>query len=394
MLHSARTSTRLKLAAALLITIEAGGLSAQETEHGPRTRDLSYTLARSGYFFVNGEYVDREAGQIMARQMYVSFKIPQRVTQAYPIVMIHGGAQTGTNFEGTPDGRHGWADYFASRGFEVYVVDQPGRGRSAYHEEVYGPATAIGTEFIEQRFTAPEDFNLWPQAKRHTRWPGTGHVGDPFFDQFYSSQVPFIADAALTQELNQEAGAALLDSIGPAVIVTHSQSGPFGWLIADARPELVKAIVAIEPGGPPFHDVAFLGPPDWFADGPLSRPWGVTTIPITYEPAVTDPAQLNFALEDEPESPDLVRCRLQTEPARQLPKLHGIPIVIIAGEASYHAAYDHCTARYLEQAGVDNDFVRLEEVGITGHGHMMMLEKNNLRIARFIKDWLGDNVGN
>jgi pimeloyl-ACP methyl ester carboxylesterase len=45
-----------------------------------------------------------------------------------------------------------------------------------------------------------------------------------------------------------------LDRIGPAIILTHSQSGPFGWLIADARPNLVKAIVALEPSGPPFED--------------------------------------------------------------------------------------------------------------------------------------------
>ncbi len=56
--------------------------------------------------------------------------------------------------------------------------------------------------------------------------------------------------------------------------------------------------------------------------------------------------------------------------------------MIVAAEASYHAAYDHCTAKYLEQAGVRNTFIRLEERGIRGNGHMVMLEKNNLRVAR------------
>jgi pimeloyl-ACP methyl ester carboxylesterase len=36
---------------------------------------------------------------------------------------------------------------------------------------------------------------------------------------------------------------------GPAILLTHSQSGTFGWLVADARPALVKAIVALEPSG-------------------------------------------------------------------------------------------------------------------------------------------------
>ena len=58
---------------------------------------------------------------------------------------------------------------------------------------------------------------------------------------------------------------------------------------------------------------------------------------------------------------------------------------ILAVEASYHAIYDHCTSKYLAQAGVANTFVQLADVGIRGNGHMLMLEKNNLEIARFIE---------
>jgi len=36
--------------------------------------------------------------------------------------------------------------------------------------------------------------------------------------------------------------------------------------------------------------------------------------------------------------------------------------------------------------------VRLEGVGITGNGHMMMLEKNNLDISAFMAQWLRENV--
>ena len=69
--------------------------------------------------------------------------------------------------------------------------------------------------------------------------------------------MPYLADGAETQRLNQQAVAPLLDRIGPAIILTHSQSGPFGWLIADARPKLVKAVVAVEPAGPPLENAAF-----------------------------------------------------------------------------------------------------------------------------------------
>jgi hypothetical protein len=49
---------------------------------------------------------------------------------------------------------------------------------------------------------------------------------------------------------------------------------------------------------------------------------------------------------DKSEGPDLVQCWRQTEPARQLPTLKGVPILIVTSEAGYHAPYDHCTSEY------------------------------------------------
>jgi pimeloyl-ACP methyl ester carboxylesterase len=166
----------------------------------------------------------------MEGSMYVEHFKPVEVRHPYPVVMIHGGGQTGTNFTGTPDGRRGWAHDFLRAGYEVYVVDQPGRARSGQFEDAYGPVSRNATSRIEQRFTAPRDFKLWPQAERHTQWPGSGRKGDPVFDQFYASQVASISSGDKIEELNQAAGAALLDRIGPAVVMVHSQSGPFGWL--------------------------------------------------------------------------------------------------------------------------------------------------------------------
>jgi hypothetical protein len=45
----------------------------------------------------------------MSGQMYVEYQIPEVVTHPYPIVMIHGAAQTGSNLIATPDGQPGWA---------------------------------------------------------------------------------------------------------------------------------------------------------------------------------------------------------------------------------------------------------------------------------------------
>jgi hypothetical protein len=55
--------------------------------------------------------------------------------------------------------------------------------------------------------------------------------------------------------------------------------------------------------------------------------------------------------------------------------------------------YDHCTASYLQQAGVDAEFVRLADKGLRGNGHLIMLEKNSLEIACFVDAWLTAKVG-
>jgi pimeloyl-ACP methyl ester carboxylesterase len=189
----------------------------------------------------------------------------------------------------------------------------------------------------------------------------------------------------VTQQRNQDAAAALLDKIGPAIVLTHSQSGPFGWLIADARPKLVKGVIAVEPAGPPF-EAQIIGTGK-------ARPYGVTDIALTYDPPVKDPAaDLVAVQEDKADGPDLYKCWMQKAPARQLTNLKGIPAVVIAAEASYHRLYDHCTAKYLTQAGMKTEWMPLDSKGIHGNGHMVMIEKNNLAIAKVIDDWVRKNV--
>jgi hypothetical protein len=41
---------------------------------------------------------------------------------------------------------------------------------------------------------------------------------------------------------------------------------------------------------------------------------------------------------------------------------------------------------------VQTDLVRLEDVGISGNSHIMMLEKNSDDIIRFIGGWIQKNV--
>ena len=227
-------------------------------------------------------------------QMYVEMRIPAKQTHPFPIVMVHGGTRTGTTLTGTPDGRESWAQYFVRRGYAVYVVDQPGRGRSGYLTEAYGPQSLADGESGQRRYLQQEKFKLWPQAHLHTQWPGSGAPDDPVTIQMIGSYVPEIKTSPSRSCSTATPWWRSLDKIGPSIILVHSQAGAFAWPIADARPELVKAIVGVEPNGPPVHGVELVGAPEWFKDGPVALPYGVTAVPLTYAPAVKDASELNF----------------------------------------------------------------------------------------------------
>ena len=355
---------------------------------GAASSDPPLELARDGYFYVNAKTTTVDGKTFVTDQMYVEQRIPARQTHPYPIVMVHGGTMSGVNFTGTPDGREGWAQYFVRQGYAVYVVDQPGRGRSGYLPATYGPARNVESTNSRARFVAQEKSKLWPQAALHTQWPGSGEPDDPAAQQVAASQLPAIESFEKQQFLNRDALIALFERIGPGILLVHSQAGAFGWPVADARPDLIKAILAIEPNGPPAHGVEFVGAPTWFKEGPLSLKYGITSVPLNYMPAVTSPSDLAFVKDQKADAPDKVVCWQQKAPARQLPNLQKMPILVLSAEASYHAPYDHCTVRYLEQAGVKPSVIRLADVGIHGNSHVMMLEKNNKEIAAVIAQWL------
>jgi pimeloyl-ACP methyl ester carboxylesterase len=365
------------------------------------------SIAKQGNFYIGGKYVESNGDNPMVGQAFVEYQIPRPQTHPYPIVMIHGGSQTGTGWISTPDGRDGWAIYFLRRGYAVYVVDQVARGRSAYIGDVYGPSRTQTREYVMQRFSSSERYNLWPQAKFHTQWPGNAQPGDPVFDNYFASNVPSMDNRGMQSKMNVDALAALLDRVGPSIVLVHSQSGQYGWPLAQARPALVKAIVAAEPSGPPVHDVVVPGEArfgmdfqnaaavagtEMFRDDPRLKRYGLSDIPMTYAPAVTAESPLAFVQQEAAEAPDLVKCWRQREPARKLVAVGERPILYLATEASFYAPYNHCTVGYLKQAGVDVSFVKLAEIGLRGNGHMMMMEKNSDAIAQVIIEWLDRNV--
>lgn len=343
-------------------------------------------LARKGFYYAGGDYVGDPL--VMGGQMYVEVWEPREITQPYPLVIFHGNGQTGVDWLQTPDGRAGWAYYLVEQGYVLYMVDYPARGRSAYIPGgVHGDLRIRTAEQLETIWTNVDEKGDFPLNDNHTQWPGGGHVGDPIFDNFIKTQVQF---AGQSTTLARAAAMELLDTIGtPVILLTHSQGGGVGWGVADGRPDLVKGIVTVEPGGPQIGRVSTA---DVAYTGRGGNAWGPVNYPLTYDPPVSDASELMTYLTEAADQPGEVPCWLQEEPVHRLINMAEMRVLAISGSGTYHRVFDACIPKWLNQAGVETDFVRLEDVGIDGNGHMMMLELNSDEIIAFIHEWIQENI--
>jgi hypothetical protein len=214
-------------------------------------------------------------------------------------------------------------------------------------------------------------------------------MNDPIFDAYYSSNMQFLSSSVIQESTMQSAGSALLRKIGPSILISHSQGGLMPWLLADSVPEFVKAIISIEPKGPPFTEVIFSTEP--------ARKWGLTDIPLTYSPlsngTASDPLLIIEIPNPRIEGEGQGNCIVQAEPARQLTKWKGIPVLVETGEASYHEGYEECTVIFLRQAGVDVEWLRLRKAGVHGNAHLQFMEENSDDSASILQEWIKKTVG-
>ncbi len=312
--------------------------------------------SRRGELWIPGTRVEKEGGTYQRGAMFVAWEAPVSLVHPDPVVLVHGGATQGTEWLDTPDGRPGWAQRLVEAGYAVFVVDRPTQGRSRYQVEAVGEP-GPGFTYEEGRMA----FFPGSMAASHTEWPfdpGDGPATDAFIAQFG----PLPADLVLSQQMDADAIAALLDRIGPAVVVTHSASGPVGWLVADRRPALVRAIVAVEPMGPPFATIPNIG----------TLTWGLTAAPLRYDPARDGPDELRAA-----------------DPAeRRVPALDGIPIAVVNGGASPFADAGRATVDHLVAAGADVEHLRLADHGVDGNGHGLIYELNSDDALQPVLRWL------
>jgi len=352
-------------------------------------------IGRQGHFYVGGHYVGEPGKETMDGAMYVEVWVPKDIRHPYPVVFVTGGGGQGPySLMQTPDGRPGWAYDFVNQGYTVYMMDYPATGRSAYVPGVDGTVTPPRSgPLMEEVWSggrpAATPQSSWPQAKKYTQWPSDapnkGKMGDPVFDYFAKTELQSVSNPNNAQIITDSV-VQLLDLIGqPVVLMVNSGVAASGWVVADTRPKLIKGILAAEPVAPPVENA------ERGSTGP-GRLWGMTSLPIHYDPPIKDPSELRPVREEKADGPDLIPCWIQQEPAHKLANLQGIPVLEISGEASYHRPYSHCVAKWLNQAGVRATYVKLEDVGLPGNGHQMMSEKNSAGISKFFMSWLDKNV--
>ena len=322
------------------------------------------TTSRRGSFWVGlSDRVDGPLGSVLRGPMYVEWEAPAEPAPGPPWVLVHGGGGQGTDYLTTPDGRLGWSRLLVAQGHTVYVVDRPGYGRSPHHPDVLGPlGPQVGAAVLRAIFFPPaKGPDSHPSAHLHTQWPGGRDPGNPVFDQFQAPLSSMPAAWAEMQALEQARLAELLDRVGPAVLVTHSAGGPGTFLAADATPDQVAALIAIETLGPPFAKRPEMG---------LDLAWGLASAPLTYDPPAADPSELHDGQ------------------ARRLPNLSRFPIAVVTGEASMFAMFDHDLLAFLEGAGCDVELVRLADHGVHGNSHGIVIERNNAEALAVITEWV------
>lgn len=199
-------------------------------------------------------------GSCIAGQMYVQFFLQQKPVCPWPLVLMHGGGMTGANWETTPDGRPGWLQQLLEKGWDVYVCDAVERGRSGWSRwpEIYQQAPLHRT--MEEGW---DMFRIGPPVDRYAEGLPV-HPGQQFpaknFEAFAQQWVPRWADH---EAITLQAYAALIQKIGQCGLIAHSQGGGFALTLAANYPELLKAVVAIEPSGAPRLAPVVADPPHY-----------------------------------------------------------------------------------------------------------------------------------
>ncbi|MBM3546480.1 MAG: esterase [Alphaproteobacteria bacterium] len=276
-------------------------------------------------------------GTYQVDQLYAQYFIPHRVRGEAALLLWHGAPLTGVTYETTPDGREGWATHFVRLGWSVYVSDAVERGRSgwALFPDIWpgDPVFTRHDRYFDTDFRigkGPGAYSPDLEVLRANLLPGSRFPAEAY-EGLAKQLVP---RWRCNDEAILDAYVALVDRVGPCVIVAHSQATRYVFRVAQRRPGHVRGIVAVEPIPIEGDD----GRIDVLRDTRMLYLWG------------------DF-LETDPEWPAI--------------------------RDGAHAFRDRMIA-----GGVSVETIELPKIGIRGNSHMMMMDTNNLDVADVIQSWL------
>ncbi|MNK75202.1 Alpha/beta hydrolase family protein [compost metagenome] len=256
------------------------------------------------------------------------------------------------------------------RDWSVYIIDQPRRGRAGYTMSKIDTKNAVPTILLESAVWDAFRNGIWKRPANPYFFQTTQFPNSPYaVDQFFRQQAPDTGEEPRTDEHRAFMGktmAKLLEQTGPSILITHSNSGQYGWATVMEAPEKIKAIVAYEPGRVVFPDDEI----------PENIPTAVEFI--------------NEAL-----APQLVSME-------EFKKLTKMPILIIYGDNISTELTDVFNSEVWRVAskrakqfvdavnrnGGDAKLILLNEIGIYGNTHAPFADLNNMEIADLLEKFL------
>ena len=292
---------------------------------------------------------------------YAQYQVPLGA-RTHPLVMWHGGGQFSKTWETTPDGRDGFQNIFLRRGFATYIIDQPRRGRAG--RSTAGVTIPHATPDEANLFTIFR-LGIWTPPAAPRFFPGVQFPQDEqSIDQYFRQVTPDTGTpgggatgADEGAEVATDAVAALFESIGPAVLITHSASGILGWQTA-LKSANVRAIVSYEP-------TVFLVP-----EGDPAPPAGyapaIPVAPEEFDKLTEIPIQIVFG------------DNIQDEPAG----IFGVDLWVRSVPAAA-AFVDAVNAR-----GGQAELLHLPDAGLTGNTHFPFSDLNNVEVADLLSQYL------